>query len=309
MVKLAIICLITFLPCHDVLAKQLYKYQDEKGLWHFTDQKPVSVKNVQQEQLTVSAPKKLVQLVNRGSRLHPRFYVVNDYYGPVEIELSVTKQENVSIYPRPVVRLILPARSDTFVMGIKAMRERGWNYQTLLKKVVGDPTAIHHSDFNYGQPTPSGKAYKVSQGFYGKRSHKREESRYAIDITLPEGTPILAVRGGIIMSVDQDFDVGGYEDKYRNKANQVLILHDDGTVGVYAHLLLESIPVSPGQRVKQGQRIGLSGNTGFSSGPHLHFEVQKNSGMRAMSQPFHFSDNITPDTGVWLKGTSEVTGN
>lgn len=305
MTKILISCLLALLSTL-ASAKQLYKFQDENGRWHFTDQKPTNTENVQQEQLRVSAPKKLVQLVNRGSRLHPRLYVVNEYYGPVEIQLSITKQENVSIYPRPVVRLTLPARSDTFVMGIKALRERGWNYQTRLKAVVGDPAATHNAGFNYGQPTPSGKAYKVSQGFYGERSHKREESRYAIDITLPVGTPILAVREGIVMSVDQDFDVGGYEDKYRNKANQVLILHDDGTVGVYAHLLLESIPVSPGQTVKQGQPIGLSGNTGFSSGPHLHFEVQKNTGMRAMSQPFHFIGNVIPNTGVWLSGTSEV---
>ena len=67
------------------------------------------------------------------------------------------------------------------------------------------------------------------------------------------------------------------------------ILHDDGTMAMYAHLKPEGVLVRIGQRVHAGQPIGLSGNTGFTTGPHLHFAVQVNRGMRLESVPFRMN--------------------
>jgi len=61
-------------------------------------------------------------------------------------------------------------------------------------------------------------------------------------------------------------------------ANIVRILHDDGTHAVYAHLNWNSIRVRPGDHVERGEYIADSGNTGFSSGPHLHFEIRGSNG-------------------------------
>ena len=61
-------------------------------------------------------------------------------------------------------------------------------------------------------------------------------------------------------------------------ANLVRILHDDGTWAEYAHLNRSTIRVRPGDVVERGEYIADSGNTGFSSGPHLHFVVQRNAG-------------------------------
>jgi len=81
----------------------------------------------------------------------------------------------------------------------------------------------------------------------------------------------------------------------------VRILHDDGTIAVYAHLNRNSIRVRPGERVRAGQYIADSGNTGLSSGPHLHFAVQRNAGMRIEALPVEFegpnSRSIVPATG------------
>jgi len=61
---------------------------------------------------------------------------------------------------------------------------------------------------------------------------------------------------------------------------------------VYAHLKENGVYVRVGQRVGVGQQIAISGNTGFTSGPHLHFCVQVNRGMRLVSVPFRMvSDN------------------
>ena len=62
---------------------------------------------------------------------------------------------------------------------------------------------------------------------------------------------------------------------HMDKGNFIEIQHDDGTVAHYHHLRLMGVRVEKGQRVEQGELIGLSGNTGYSTGPHLHFAVTK----------------------------------
>jgi murein DD-endopeptidase MepM/ murein hydrolase activator NlpD len=100
----------------------------------------------------------------------------------------------------------------------------------------------------------------------------------------------LAARGGVVMQVESDFEKAGLNlEKYGGRANFVRILHDDGTMGLYAHLDLDGVLVRVGQRVHTGQQIGRSGNTGFTTGPHLHFAVQVNRGMRLLSIPFRMS--------------------
>ena len=84
-------------------------------------------------------------------------------------------------------------------------------------------------------------------------------------------------------------------------ATVVRILHDDGTYAVYAHLSWNSIRVRVGDVVQRGEYIADSGNTGYSSGPHLHFAVVRNVGMAMQSVPVNFvgadSTPIAPATG------------
>ena len=91
-----------------------------------------------------------------------------------------------------------------------------------------------------------------------------------------------------------------------NEANFVQVLHDDGTYAIYAHLQLDTMRVRPGQRVARGEYIANSGNTGFSSGPHLHFVVVRNAGLRSESVPVTFAGpggaSVTPRTGRCCDG-------
>jgi murein DD-endopeptidase MepM/ murein hydrolase activator NlpD len=77
-------------------------------------------------------------------------------------------------------------------------------------------------------------------------------------------------------------------------------------MAIYAHLELEKAQVYPGLAVVAGQKIGYSGNTGFSTGPHLHFAVQINTGMELVSVPFTFINQQglaeEPAVNGWLKG-------
>lgn len=94
---------------------------------------------------------------------------------------------------------------------------------------------------------------------------------YAIDFEMPIGTTLIAARAGKVVAVQDRFMDGNDRDL---EENFVMIQHADGTVARYIHLKLGGALVAMGDDVKQGQRIALSGNTGQTGGPHLHFDVQ-----------------------------------
>ena len=110
----------------------------------------------------------------------------------------------------------------------------------------------------------------MSQGYNGNFSHQGKNS---LDFTMPEGTKICAARGGIVIEVKVDSNRGCASKRCIKDANNIVVYHDDGTFSEYAHLQKRGSKVEPGDKVIPGQVIGISGNTGFTSGPHLHFEV------------------------------------
>ena len=128
---------------------------------------------------------------------------------------------------------------------------------------------------------------RVDQGFGGNFSHDDVQNRHALDFAADIGTPVLAARAGTVMQVEDGFRASGLTaGDYAAAPNFIRILHDDGSMALYAHLAADGVQVRVGQQVTTGQRIGLSGNTGFSTGPHLHFVVQVNRGMQLVSIPF-----------------------
>ncbi|MEI7792148.1 MAG: peptidoglycan DD-metalloendopeptidase family protein [Candidatus Berkelbacteria bacterium] len=95
----------------------------------------------------------------------------------------------------------------------------------------------------------------ISQGF-GVGGHTGVDYRANI------GTPVVSAADGVVIKISTGWS-GGY-------GNEIVVSHGDGVATRYGHL--SQILVSPGDTVSQGQRIGLSGSTGRSTGPHLHFE-------------------------------------
>ncbi|MGR8007141.1 M23 family metallopeptidase [Streptomyces hypolithicus] len=98
--------------------------------------------------------------------------------------------------------------------------------------------------------------YRASGGSWSSGYHT------GVDFTASSGTPVKAVATGTVVSA-------GWSGSY---GNEVVIKHDDGRYSQYAHL--SSLSVSSGQSVGGGTQIGLSGSTGNSTGPHLHFEIR-----------------------------------
>ncbi len=132
----------------------------------------------------------------------------------------------------------------------------------------------------YILPYKEGEEYLLVQGNCSRYSHYGV-NRYAYDFGLPMKTEIIAARSGKVVTTDMVHSDNTYSYKRRYKktgkarGNSILILHDDGSVAVYYHLMHDSALVEPGDIVNQGDVIALSGNSGFTTGAHLHFEVHR----------------------------------
>jgi len=127
--------------------------------------------------------------------------------------------------------------------------------------------------YDYALPYKDGP-HRVRQGFLGAFSHYTgSQDEYAIDWTMPIGTEIYAARAGTVSAFRSDVEDGGPNNKYKADYNYIVIRHEDGTYAEYLHLDRDGVKVSLGDKVTQGQLIGVSGNTGFTSEPHLHFAV------------------------------------
>jgi murein DD-endopeptidase MepM/ murein hydrolase activator NlpD len=158
----------------------------------------------------------------------------------------------------------------------------------------GDPGAVPRP-YTYGLPFRRGLTFSVLQGFHGGFSH-RGSNEYAVDFNCPVATPVVAARPGIVAAVNASAQGSGTSPEFLDdrRANFVIVLHDDGTLGEYMHLAPSGVEVAPGQRVERGQELGLSGNTGFSTTPHLHFQVMTAAGDGIAKQSFPFEFAIGP---------------
>ncbi len=129
----------------------------------------------------------------------------------------------------------------------------------------------------YSLPWAKGKKVLLIQAYDSKMSHRNE---VALDFKMKQGTQICAARNGIVSSLREDSDKGGLKDEYLSLGNYIIIKHHDGTEAHYWHLQKDGVVVNIGDTVKTGQLIGLSGNTGYTAFPHLHFEVVNKTGIQ-----------------------------
>ena len=269
-------------------AARLYSWKDRYGVNQYGD-RPPAADELPASDVVVSRfrnpPGALVRLRLQDKAGHYQAWADNLLYGPVQVMLRFKRGAHVRSSPALPASATLPARSSLQVATLTTDPIHGDDFELLLDALPGDPAA-KPQDYDYRLPFEYALV-RVDQGPGGDFSHNDPQNRYAVDFALAEGTPIVAVREGVVMQVESDFDKAGLNrEKYGGRANFIRIVHADGSMAVYAHLQPEGVQVRAGQRVRKGQRIGLSGNTGFSTAPHLHFVLQVNAGMRLKSIPF-----------------------
>lgn len=237
----------------------------------------------------------LLSIRTENSQGFVHFYATNHAFADLQVELSILEQDGTTEI-EPMTYQMIPARIRDMLFK-KIRIETNFRYR--YKYVTGNPQTAHHtSGYIYRLPYGNGLEFKVIQGYNGAFSH---QGRFALDFAMPEGTAVHAARRGIVIRLKADSDEGGDNPDLANAGNYVTILHNDGSLATYVHLRRGGAVVKAGDRVKDGQIIGYSGNTGYSTQPHLHFEVKIPVYMDTKTIPVKFKtgSNLdeTPEAG------------
>jgi murein DD-endopeptidase MepM/ murein hydrolase activator NlpD len=226
------------------------------------------------------------------------FYVQNDEFCEITMTFEVGLKRLTSNVGFPCTTTFPPRQvTEAFALTPSESGAK-WEYSYTNYFKLGSNCVRHDDSCIYQLPYAPGTKFKVTQGYNGSFSHKGS-NLYAIDWKMPEGTLVYAARGGLVVKVRDDSNMGGASMKYDRFCNYVLIRHQDGTLGHYCHLQKNGVVVKAGQTVAAGDVIAHSGNTGFSSGAHLHFSVFKTkNGRERESIPVKF--NTSEDRGITL---------
>lgn len=188
-------------------------------------------------------------------REHDTYFIDNDSHWIITVHFKLNKKKYYVIVPSKVHKFEVLTTDDPDVLWFVAR---------------GNRNAQPHDVF-YFLPFDCNHPRKCSQGNSGVYSHNGP-GKYSIDFVVPKGTEVLACRSGLVVDVKSNSNRGGPDKSYADDANHIFIQHEDNTIGQYLHLQKNGAFVKEGQYVNSGDVIGLSGNTGWTTGPHLHFE-------------------------------------
>ena len=190
---------------------------------------------------------------------------------PVTIGLVFRSVENLRPPRGGRVDVVVPPRTTMDVVHLDKFKRDGAIGAAIAVQIDLGSSTNEPDDFVYGVPFGGREAREVIQGYGGEETHLAS-MYYSLDIAMPEGTPVLAARAGVVLLVQDGFTRGGTDPELLERSNLVVVAHEDGTMASYGHLQ-RGVLVRVGEQVEEGTLLGLSGSTGFAGQPHLHFHV------------------------------------
>lgn len=298
--RLRVLALALSLISAHTTAQTAYRYKDASGQWVFTDNAPSSTDK--QGAFSLGHQSETLQntIERTDSGTTTEFTAINTCLCVATFVERILHSDDAEIPDGTDFHKTLQPQSRELLVRVHNAGKGQSRLQFMWTIALGSPDATHRPPGPYRAPFAIGATYVVSQAYPSAYTHTTPDSQYAVDIALPDGTPVYAAREGVVINVRHDAFRGGASPAMMDQANVVDILHDDGTIAMYAHLHWDSIRVHIGQHVDRGEYIANSGSTGFSTGPHLHFVVVRNGGFRAVSVPIVFAGPadipITPTT-------------
>ncbi len=200
-------------------------------------------------------------------------FVDNNEYCEVTAVLQLS-HENVTVSSKNKDTFIIPPRTKNLKLSeLTAINYGKYGFEFTHKEYRGDITKTSYSNhYPYSLPYLKGQAYKVIQADNSDLSHQNIRP---IDFEMPIGTPITAIRSGIVVKVEDGFDKHGETEDFANFSNHIILMHSDGTFAIYGHLKQKSSKVKAGDTVNRDAIIALSGDTGWTNVPKLHVEVYR----------------------------------
>lgn len=220
--------------------------------------------------------------------------------GLYSIEVDVKMKGLTANHPLPLRISLWGPFEDTEILRLTRTRsDGGYSSKSTYTIAQGNVWDVKPDlDHLYWVPFEPGREVSVFQGFKGSFSHR---GAYAIDLDVEVGTPITAAREGVVIDIKEGSNRRCPEERCAPYGNYILIQHPDGTIGNYVHLQKDGVLVEIGDSVQAGQLIGLSGNTGWSTGPHLHFDVSQPDISGRKTIPFLLlgpsGEGVTPKEG------------
>lgn len=217
--------------------------------------------------LNLDQPVKIIEIKTENSI---ELLAVLCRFDKVYFQLTLTG-ENIVVIPDLSAPKVLCVGQLTSIATITPASARPFRYDYQSRfwpMPTRDNPSLTHV---YRLPFLPGTAFRIIQG-YGDGTHVAGTNlQYAVDFSMPEGTVICATRDGVVAGYWAGSNLGGAFEGFGSYGNYLLIRHDDDTYSWYGHLKQDGVFVALSEHVFVGQPIALSGNTGLSSSPHLHY--------------------------------------
>lgn len=230
--------------------------------------------------------------VQHGKNVELRARNLRDY--PITYTLNVRTRGFRVTGPNTITRSLGPGESEhVMLLDHRGGGDRG-TYRVNYDWTVGRMDVNHDDDHLYAFPYAKNRSYRVLQGYGSRFSHTGREE-FSVDFDMNTGTPVHAARSGVVAQTEESHSKGCWDDGCGKYANYITVLHTDGTIGKYFHLQKDGVLVDVGDSIARGQKIGLSGNTGHTTMPHLHFGVYRaidGGRMQSIAVRFQSADGI-----------------